>query len=558
MGFDFIVVGGGTAGCIVASRLSAEGMKVLLIEAGGDIAPERVPEDINDLYPRSYFNPAYAWPGLLASQSAHGSLSKTPYIQAKVLGGGSNIMGMIALRGLPADYDGWCELGAKGWGWEDVLTRFIRLESDIDFDGNLKGDSGLVNVRRLTPSEWPTFATAIGAAAARHGFDTIKDLNTEFGDGYGSLPFSSTQAGRVSSTTAYLGESVRSRDTLTILCEAEVKRLIITGNRCTGVEVRVKNEIRTYSADEVIVSGGSIFTPAILMRSGIGPAEELNRHGLKVISNLRGVGRNLQNHPIVYLATHLHHWARQSSNIRPGFSTQLRMSSGVGEVPSDLQILVLSKSSWHGVGAAVASLGVCLLASESRGSVTLSSVSPQLNPVVRFNFLTSEVDVARLHTGFDMACQLMLDPEVASIRNEVFSAGYSRVVRGLNSPGFFNSFATRAIARALDGPRVLRRSMLRLGIAGGDIREERLLDPNWRLKTVSQRTFGTYHPVGTCSMGDSNNPDTVVDNYCRVLGISGLRVVDASIMPVIPRANTNLPVQMVAERASDLILDNLG
>lgn len=230
------------------------------------------------------------------------------------------------------------------------------------------------------------------------------------------------------------------------------------------------------------------------------------------------------------------------------------MSSGPEpEYRSDTMIMVLNKSSWHGLGSAVAGLGVCLLRPTSRGSVRLRQ-DPSAYPEIDFNMLAADDDRRRLVHGFGVAAQLMMDDEVRALRNEAFATGYSRVVRGLNKPGRVNSAVTKLLSGMLDGPPAIRRLMLKWGIASGDIDERRLADPAWLRSTVERRPFGTYHPAGTCALGDPEAPSTVVAPDCRVVGVDGLRVVDASIMPTVPRANTNLPVLAVAERAAELVL----
>jgi 5-(hydroxymethyl)furfural/furfural oxidase len=219
-------------------------------------------------------------------------------------------------------------------------------------------------------------------------------------------------------------------------------------------------------------------------------------------------------------------------------------------------LLVLNKSSWHGLGAAVAGLGVCLTQPRSRGEVSLLSPHAHVMPDVRFRMLSDPVDLERLVEGFRRAAELMVDSEVRSLRNEAFVAGYSGVVRRLNTPGKGNAVVTNLLARLLDGPGVVRTNMLRWGIARGDTTEQRLSDPAWARTTVVQRSFGTYHPAGSCAMGAPDSPDVVVDTRAKVIGVRNLRVLDASIMPTIPRANTNLPVMMLAERGSALIREH--
>jgi 5-(hydroxymethyl)furfural/furfural oxidase len=217
-------------------------------------------------------------------------------------------------------------------------------------------------------------------------------------------------------------------------------------------------------------------------------------------------------------------------------------------------MLVLNKSSWHGLGSAIAGLGICLLGPRSRGTVSLRSADPKAPLNIRFGMLTEAADMELMVEGFETACQVMLDDEVRSLRHETFAAGYSGVVRRLNTPGPVNVVLTNILCKLLDGPDLLRRSLLKWGIASGDVGEDRLTSTSWRQRTVRSRSFGTYHPAGTCRMGATDDPAAVTQADGRVIGVEGLSVVDASIMPTIPRANTFVPVVMVAERAADLIV----
>ena len=549
--YDYLIIGAGAAGCVLASRLSEDGAQVLLVEAGRDTPPESVPEDIADLYPRSYYNTAYMWPKLKARQISRNPTRPTTYPQARVMGGGSSLMGMVALRGIPEDFDSWEDSGADGWSWKAVLPYFRRLEADRDFHGSLHGADGPITIRRHHPRDWPTFCQAVGTTLDDFGYGRIDDMNGDFRDGYGAIPMSNTQAARVSSTSAYLTRAVRNRTNLRISCETTVHGLRFSGRRCVGVTLSCDRETMDVDAHTTVLSAGALHTPLLLQKSGVGSARELTALGIDVIANLPGVGKNLQNHPVVYLATHLQPYSRQSANLRPAWNTQLRFSSGEAGHVSDLQMLVLNKSSWHGLGTSIGGFGVNLLSGSSRGEVSLVGRPGRHRPVIDFRMLSDESDVNRLLRGFELACAVMQNSHVRELRNEVFAAGYSRVVRRLNRPGIVNSGITHALSKLLDGPDSVRRVLLKWGIASGEIGEWRLSDAPWQRSTVRTRSFGTYHPAGTCKMGDGTAPMDVVSTSGAVLGLQDLYVADASIIPCIPRANTFLTVVMIAEKLSD-------
>jgi 5-(hydroxymethyl)furfural/furfural oxidase len=551
---DFLIVGGGTAGCVLANRLSALGAEVRLLEAGLDTPPNATPADIADLYPRSYYNAAYTWHGLEADQGANGTGAKTPFTQGRVMGGGSSIMGMIALRGQPDDYDGWAAEGAEGWSWKDLLPSFRRLERDLDFNGELHGADGPVTIRRHRPDDWPPFCRAVGVAAAERGWPVVEDMNGDFGDGYCRLPVSATSSSRVSSASAYLDAGTRARPNLRIEPETTVERLLFDGTRCIGVSAIHGGSQSQFRARHVILCAGAIQSPAILLRSGIGPIKHLENLGIPVVAPLEGVGSNLQNHPVAYLATHIAKEARQPRELRTQFISALRYSSS--DTPGhqgDMMLLVVNKSSWHAVGAAIGGIGVTLTQPFSRGSVRLSSSNPAALPDVRFRMLTDPRDFERMVNGLRLALEFMQDPNVRPLRHELFAAGYSGVVRRLNKPGITNEVVTRALAAVLDAPDAIRRTILKYGVASGDIEEERMHDQGWLENTIRRHAFGTYHPTGTCRMGSPSDTGSVVDADCAVHGVDGLSVVDASIMPTVPRGNTNIPVTMVAERAAERI-----
>jgi 5-(hydroxymethyl)furfural/furfural oxidase len=528
----------------------------MLLEAGFDTPPGFVPADIEDTYPRSYSNPDYVWPGLEADLGAVGARGvPTPFPQAKVMGGGSSIMGMVALRGLPEDYDDWVADGAAGWDWAAVLPYFKGLESDWDIADDQHGASGPVIVRRVPQDDWPPFCRTVGQALGARGYATIDDLNGDFRDGYASLPLTSTRSRRVSSASAFLDEAVRARKNLTILCRTTVIGLQFEKGRCVGVTAESGGVTREYAARQVVVAAGAIHSPALLLRSGIGPSKELHSVGIRVVADLDGVGANLQNHPVVYLAAYLRRQARQSPLLRSHFATMLRFSSGDEPgVRGDMAMLVMNKSSWRGLGISIAGLGVGLYRPYSRGSIRLRSSDASVYPEVRLDLLSDIRDRKRMIDGLKLAVELMHDDEVRELRHEVFAAGYSRIVRRLNSPGRLNELTSRFLGSLLDGPDPLRRSMIRYGAGDFAADEETLRTDAWLADTVDRRSFGMYHVAGSCRMGAPDDPMAVVDPQCRVRDVEGLSVVDASIMPTLVRANTNIPVLMIAEKAADMLL----
>jgi 5-(hydroxymethyl)furfural/furfural oxidase len=310
--------------------------------------------------------------------------------------------------------------------------------------------------------------------------------------------------------------------------------------------------LRTYRSREVIVSAGGLHSPAILLRAGIGPAGDLQKLGIPVLADRRGVGANLQNHPVLNLAAHLRASARQSIHLRPLSYNSFRFSSGLEDCPpGDMFMVISNRTAWHAAGRCMASLGVAAYKVYSRGSVTLFSADASREPHVRFDLLSDYRDRLRLTAGLRVAWRLINTSNVRGLTNDLFVPTAADLIRDLNRPTVSNRIKAYALSLLFDGPAALRRRLIaRIAASPAE-----LIDDDEALEDFVYRYTGAmFHPSGTCRIGAPADRDAVVDPQCKVIGTSGLRVVDGSVMPTIVRGNINIPIIMIAEKASDMIL----
>jgi choline dehydrogenase len=498
---DVLVVGGGSAGCVLAARLSEDpDCRVALLEAGPDIAGVAdLPPDVLDA---SVPTLAHDW-GYVAEPDGLGRCIALP--RARLIGGCSSTNGCFAMRGAAEVYDSWARLGNPGWSFDEVLPFFRRLETDADFgDDEWHGCDGPIPIRRHPPSELTAVQASFIESACSHGLPYVADHNRPGAIGVGPMPRNERAGVRMSTSLTYLAAAARDRPNLTISGGAMADRVEVHGGVATGVRL-VGGEV--VAADRVVLAAGAYASPAILQRSGIGPAGLLRAFGVEVVADLPGVGENLIDHPLVAVDL-----PAPPGATGPRFQTMATLRSQLATAAGpDLQLFAAGP---FDVSHAVSQTGgVCglvavLVRPNSRGWVRIRSVDPVDPP---------RIDVAHLREPDDMR----------------------RMVEA--------TLIARAISRTAPLAGLVQGDELAPGPSIGDG------DADAIAASIAARVSTCHHPVGSCRMGADPADGAVVDAQGRVHGIEQLHVADASIMPTIPSGNTNLPTVMVAERIASWI-----
>ena len=512
MKYDHIVVGGGTAGCIVAARLSEDPARsVLLLEAGPDFPDfAQLPEMLKqgwgtvNLEARAAGSP-YNWS--FTGKATPDQTEPMPVPRGKVLGGSSAINGQTFIRGAPEDYDTWASWGNDGWAYLDCLPYFRKLENDADFRDDFHGTDEPVPVRHHQRGTWPASQEAFFQAATAAGYPFHPDVNHPEATGVSLRAENNIDGVRMSMALTYINP-VRHRLNLTIRPNIQANRVILEdgpeGKRAVGVQVESEGERFVVEGSEIILCAGAVASPQLLMLSGLGPAAHLEEQGIPVAVELPGVGQNMRDHPNVSVRFLVKEDVRQDPNGMRAL--RLRYTATGSSTPNDM---ILSPASLNTVvrddnPAHTVNCGLYLAAGQ--GELRLVSADPHTPPSMDYRYLEEDWDRERLRESVRLCVSLLQH------------RAYEGIIEEITAP------------------------------TSADLETDEALD-RWLRRNIST----SYHISGTCKMGPANDPMAVVDQQLRVRGVSGLRVADASIMPNVVRANTNVTTMMIAERVAGFI-----